>query len=183
MKKVFLVALLFAASVVAAEFGIDKSHSRVGFSIKHMGISNTQGNFKMYDAKIVYDEKTKEFKGMEATIDVASVNTENETRDGHLMGADFFDAKQFPKITFMMNSFDKKKGIIMGVLTMKGVSRDVKLEVEDVATMKAKDGSLKIGFNMETKINRKDFGIAKDKPSAMLGEMVKISIDIEASAK
>jgi len=96
--KLSALAALSAGIVSAAEYKIDAFHSNVGFVAKHLTISKVNGNFKSYDAVVDYDKATNELKTLTADIDVTSINTQNEKRDKHLVGDDFFDAAKFPKI-------------------------------------------------------------------------------------
>ena len=105
--KFSLVAALAASFANAAVYEIDPAHSSVGFKIKHLSISKVSGNFGKFNAVIDYDKNAKELKALEATIETASVNTQNDKRDEHLRSADFFDAAKFDKITYKMVKFEK----------------------------------------------------------------------------
>ena len=97
--KFSLAAALAASFANATVYEADAVHSNVGFKIKHLSISKVSGNFGKFDAVIDYDKDAKELKALEATIQTASINTQNEKRDAHLQGANFFDAAKFDKIT------------------------------------------------------------------------------------
>lgn len=181
ISRIAASMILSAGFLSAAQYDLDKSHTNVGFTIKHMMITNVHGNFKAYDAEIDFDEKTKTFKKFEADIEVASINTDNEKRDAHLRNDDFFAVDKFPQITFEMTSYkaDGDEGEMKGNLTIKGITKPVKFKIDDIASM-----GKKIGFSMEGKINRSDFGLIWNKTldlgGVAVGEEVKLKIDVEA---
>lgn len=184
MKKVFLssLATLFLLSAVnAAEFEIDKTHSNVNFKIKHFGINNVSGSFTDFGGVIDFDNNT--INKMSATIKTASVDTNNEKRDEHLRSADFFDVAKFSDMKFQMKEF-KKDGDVIGDLTLNGVTKSVKLEYEFGGKTAGTNGKERIGFSLEGKIKRSDFNFANGfANNAVLGDEVKISIEVQAVAK
>lgn len=190
MKKILLSSLLavslLSTGLFAKEYTLDKAHTDIGFKIKHLQISNVKGNFKDYSAVIDFDPKSAEFKKLEATIKVASVNTENETRDNHLRQDDFFKAKKYPNMTFTMKKYEKisnEKGKMIGTLTLAGVSKDISLETEIGGFAKGKDGKEKVGFSLSGKIKRSDFKFAPNTSTLTLGDEVKLDIEAEANEK
>ena len=187
MKKLVfisaLVASVFALNLTAKEYTIDKSHSNVGFKIKHLSISNVSGNFKDYSAVIDYENG--ELKKLEAKIKVSSINTENKGRDDHLQQDDFFKAKKHPEITFVMKSFKKagkNKGKISGTLSIAGVAKDIVLDAEIGGTAEQR-GVEKLGFSLNGKIKRSDFNFAPSSSTASLGDEITLNVEIEAEAK
>lgn len=184
LTKITGSLVLATALLGAAEYKVDNAHSNVGFTVKHMMITNVHGNFKTYDAMIDFDEKNRTFKNLKATIDTASIYTGIEKRDDHLRSDDFFASDKFPKMTFEMTSYkaDGDDGKMTGNLTIRGVTKKVTLEVEDIAIL-----GDKIGFSMEGKINRTDFGLKWNKAIELGGvavaEEVKIKVDVEAQRK
>lgn len=186
MKKILLS--LVAGSFLmcnASEFSIDKAHSSVNFNIKHMMISKATGVFKSFDATIDYDEKENKFLVLNASVDVNSVDTNNATRDNHIKAEDFLNSKNNPNMTFVMTKYEKKdndEGKMYGTLTINGVSKDVVFDVDINGIVTIKDKT-KLGFEMETKINRLDFNIAKTTGDNMLSEIVNIKIYVEADKK
>ncbi|EAI3516710.1 TPA: polyisoprenoid-binding protein [Campylobacter coli] len=190
MKKILLSSLvavsLLSTGLFAKEYTLDKTHTDIGFKIKHLQISNVKGNFQDYDAVIDFDPASFEFKKLEATIKVASVNTDNKTRDNHLQQNDFFKAKQFPNMTFVMKKYEKidnEKGKMTGTLTIAGVSKEVVLDTEIGGTAKGKDGKEKVGFSLNTKIKRSDFNFAPSTSTITVGDDIYLSIEVEANAK
>jgi polyisoprenoid-binding protein YceI len=95
--KLGLVLILTASTLFGGTYNIDKSHSNVGFKVKHMMITNVYGKFDKFNGSFEYDAKTKKLTSLTGTIDVTSINTENTRRDNHLKSEDFFDAKKYPK--------------------------------------------------------------------------------------
>lgn len=182
MKKT-LLALLFAGSTLfAGTYQVDASHSKVGFKIKHLSISNVYGSFDKFDANIVYDETTKKLTKLDAKIDVNSINTQNEDRDAHLKESDYFHMKKYPKMAFEL--VEIKDDVLVANLTIKGVTKKVEFDYENNGIVNDPWGNTKLGFSLEAKINRVDFGLKANKildsGSLLLGEKVKITADIEA---
>ncbi|TQR30607.1 protein yceI precursor [Campylobacter sp. MIT 99-7217] len=189
MKKILasslVVASLFATSLSATEFTLDKTHTNVGFKIKHLQISNVSGNFKDYEGLIDFDEASKSFNKIQATIKVASVDTDNQTRDNHLQQDDFFKAKKYPDMTFVMKSYKKvsdTEGKVTGTLTIAGVKKDITLDAE-IGGIGEQRGTKKLGFSLSGMIKRSDFKFAKDTSTITLSDEIKLQIDIEANAK
>ena len=182
--KLTIASLLTSSALFAGTYNIDVSHSNVGFTVKHMMITNVKGEFKTYDAQIDFDEATKSFKTFSANVNTASVDTGIEKRDEHLRSDDFFASEKFPKMTFVMKSYqaDGNEGKMKGNLTIRGISKPVILKVEDLALM-----GNKVGFALEGKINRTDFDLKWNKAIELGGvavsEEVKIKVDVEAAIK
>lgn len=176
------VAFLFVFSIAhAKEFVIDTAHTNVGFSIKHLMISNVKGNFETYTGDIDFDPASKTFKTLTAKIDAASINTDNAKRDEHLRSADFFDVAKFKTIEFAMTGMKDSK--MMGNLTIHGITKEVVLDTT-LHGMIDFQGKKRIGFTLEGKINRKDFGLSWNKVlesgGLVVDETVRLVIDIEA---
>lgn len=187
LQKSLLSVVLSSGLCFASPFALDLSHSEVGFSVKHLMISNVKGKFGIFDAKIDFDTKTKTFKSLSAVIEADSINTDNEKRDGHLKNADFFNVEKFDEIKFDMTSYDKKsddEGVMKGNLTMHGVTKPITLDVEIGGVGKGFKGETRIGFTLEGKIDRKDFGLKWNKTletgGVVVGDKVKLNIEVEA---
>jgi len=182
MKKLILTFLLTCGILFANEYVLDTAHSNVGFSIKHLMISNVNGNFKSFDAELEFDEKTKTITKLEATIDTNSVDTGIEKRDEHLKSSDFFDVQQFPNIQFTMTSIDEE--YLTGNLSMHGITKEIKLKYTIHGVIKDMQGNLRVGFTLKGDIKREDFGLTWNKMlesgGFVVGDDVKIVIDIEA---
>lgn len=179
--KLGLASIVAAGALFAGTYNIDKSHSHVGFKVKHMMISNVKGSFDTFSGSFEYDEKSKTLKSLKGDIDASSINTANEKRDGHLKSPDLFDVAKYPAITFTL---DKIKGdYAYGKLTMHGVTKDVKLDFENNGMVKDPWGNTRVGLALSGKINRKDYGISWNKVleagGVAVGESVKLDIELE----
>jgi polyisoprenoid-binding protein YceI len=173
-------------SSTAAKYTLDASHSSATFSVRHLMISNVRGEFQKLSGSAVYDPSKPAATKLEATIEVASINTREPQRDAHLKSADFFDAEKFPTITFVSKrATPKGDGLeVVGDLTIHGTTREVALEVSDI-TPEHKDpwGNLRIGATASTKIKRSDFGMtwnaALEAGGVLVGDEVKIHLEVE----
>jgi polyisoprenoid-binding protein YceI len=167
MKKVtllFAFVLAMSLSVIAQKtsWQIDPAHSKIGFTVSHLVISEVEGQFKKVDAKLVSTNPDFTDSQIEFSADVNSIDTENEDRDKHLKSADFFDAAKHDKIKFVSKSFKKVSGNnykLTGDLTIKGVTKPVVLDVVYGGTAKDPYGNTKAGFKVTGKVNRKDYGL------------------------
>ena len=193
MKKLLITAAisLYMISVNAqVNWKVDGSHSKLGFSVTHLMVSETEGKFKVYEGS-VNSKSEMDFTDakIEFTADVASINTEDDKRDGHLKSADFFDAAKYPKITFKSISMkqsgkSKTTYILTGDLTMHGVTKKVTLTAVGASkVMKDPYGNIKNGFKVTGTLNRKDFGLtwnmALESGGVIVSDEVKIDINIE----
>jgi len=163
---------------------LDPTHSEVTFSVKHLAISKVRGSFERFTATIVTDEDPTK-STVEASIEVASVNTNQKDRDNHLRTNDFFKADEFPNITFVSTSV-KRDGddiTIVGELTLRGVSKSVTLAGEFGGIVIDGYGQSKAGFSASTKINRHDFGVswnaALEAGGFTLGDDVTINFELQ----
>jgi polyisoprenoid-binding protein YceI len=169
-------------------YQIDSAHSAAHFSVRHMMISNVRGDFTKVSGTLLLDADNPANSAVEALIDAASINTREAPRDAHLKSADFFDVEKYPEMAFRSKSVEAAGDgelRVKGDLTIHGVTREVTLNVEG-PTPEAKDpwGNQRIGATATTKINRKDFGlvwnVALEAGGVLVGEDIKISIDLEA---
>src|SRR5450759_54846 len=178
---------LAGAAFSQTVYDIDAAHSAARFSVRHMMVSNVRGEFAKLSGSVVYDPAKPDATTIDATIDAASINNNNEKRDAHLKSPDFFDAAKFPTLTFKSKRAWKADGVLQveDSLTMHGVTRDVVLLMEG-PTPEQKDpaGNTRIGATATTKVNRKDYGLAWNKVlesgGVVVGEEVAITIDVEA---
>jgi polyisoprenoid-binding protein YceI len=174
---VALPAFAFAADT----WNLDPAHSQASFTVKHLMISTVRGEFAKTTGKLVLDEADITKSTVEATIDVASVNTREEKRDADLKSPNFFDVAKFPTLTFKSTKVVKHgDGLkVTGDLTMHGVTKPVVLDV--IGPTKAiKDpwGLSRRGVSATTTVNRKDFGVNYG-PDAVVSDLVNITIDAE----
>ena len=169
------------------KWAIDPVHSEIAFKVKHLMISNVKGSFKEFDATVYTTGDDFSTAEIEFSLKPASVQTGNPDRDGHLMSADFFDVANHDLITFKsdsLKSVDEDGNYeLAGAMTIKGVTRDLKLEVEFGGIMQDPWGNSKAGFTLNGKINRKDWGLtwnaALEAGGVLVGEEVKINCDVE----
>ncbi|GAB3967499.1 YceI family protein [Spirosoma terrae] len=152
-------------TTTATNWVIDPSHSEVQFKVKHLMVSTVTGLFSQYEGNI--ETQGDDFDGAKITFsaDIASITTGNEQRDGHLKSADFFDAEQFPKLTFTSTEFKKTSDdeyTLVGDLTLRGVTKSVKLKAEYGGQMQDFYGQTKAGFEVAGTIKRKEFGLSWD---------------------
>jgi len=165
---------------------VDQSHSHIGFEVKHMMVSKVKGAFDSYKANVEAADLT-DLTGANISFkfDVASINTRNEDRDNHLKSADFFDADQFPAITFESTSITKSGDSfdITGNLTIKDITKEVTFETEFNGKGTNPWGVAVYGFEAETKINREEFGLtwnaALETGGVLVGKDVKIKVELE----
>jgi polyisoprenoid-binding protein YceI len=182
-----LAAAILAPSSNSPTWKIDPAHSEADFAIKHMAISTVHGNFRGVSGSVHFDPNDITAASVEADIDVKTVNTGVDARDGHLRGPDFFDTEKYPTMTFKSSSVKKTADgyDVYGDLTMHGVTRPVtlKLEAPGKPQMDPK-GAAHCGFTATATINRKDFGLLYAQKTtggdAMLGDDIKIELNIEA---
>ncbi len=191
MKKIssILAGALMLASVgvnAQSKWTVDGSHSNVKFSVSHLVISEVEGSFTKFDGTI--DAPGADFNNAQInfTVDVNSVNTDNEGRDKHLKGDDFFNAEKFPKMTFKSTSFKKGKGnnyTLEGNLTIRDITKKVKFDVTYGGTMVDPWGNTKAGFKTTAKISRKEFGLLWSKVTeaggAVVGDEVTMILKLE----
>jgi polyisoprenoid-binding protein YceI len=166
--------------IVAGVWTIDASHSEVGFTVRHL-MSKVRGQFEKFEGKITTGATLTDTKA-EATIDLNSVNTRDEQRDGHLRSGDFFDTENSGPMTFTSLSFTGETAT--GNLTIKGVTKAVELDVEFLGIANDPWGNQRIGFEANAEISRKDFGIDFNIPldggKLLVGDVVKIHLAVEA---
>jgi polyisoprenoid-binding protein YceI len=145
------------------KWGIDPSHSEIGFRVKHLMVANVRGNFKEFEASIYTTGEDFMTAEIDLSINPASINTGDANRDGHLKGEDFFDAENFKTISFIANTYESVDHDgsyeLYGDLTIKGVTKRVKLDVEFGGVVKDPWGNEKAVFSINGKINRKDWGL------------------------
>jgi polyisoprenoid-binding protein YceI len=163
---------------------MDPSHSEILFKVKHLMITNVKGEFKKFQAEIEGEDFTK--APINLTIDASSIFTNEENRDNHLKSADFFEVENYKSITFKgtsLKKIDESNYELNGLLTIKGVSKEVTLQVEFGGINKDPWGNEKAGFSIEGKINRKDWGLnwnaALEAGGVLVSEEVKIVADVQ----
>ncbi|ESU23254.1 hypothetical protein FEDK69T_14080 [Flavobacterium enshiense DK69] len=172
--------------MATTKWTIDPTHSEIGFKVKHMMFTNVSGKFLTYDANIITEGDDFTKSTIEFSADINSVDTRNADRDNHLKSPDFFDAENHPTMTFKTSSFTKASGEnyeIAGDLSLRGITKFVKLPVEFSGLMTDPWGNTKAGFTINGKINRKDWGLnwnsALEAGGVLVGEEVKLEIELQ----
>ncbi len=167
-------------------WSIDKSHSSIGFKIKHMMFTNVKGNFNDYEATIQIPNDNFEESSLKFVAQAASINTNNADRDNHLKSADFFDVEQYPTLEFKSTKIEKKSQshyTIEGTLSMHGVENSVKLNAEYSGIIVDPWGNNKIALALNGKINRKDWNLnwnsALEAGGLLVGEEVNFDIETQ----
>lgn len=169
---------------MATTWQLDPTHSELGFKVKHLMITNIKGEFRNFSAEIDGEDFSK--AAISAMIDTSSIFTNEDNRDAHLKNADFFDVDNHKEMTFKGSSIakiDDENFELTGMLSIKGISKEIKLGVEYGGTSTDPWGNEKMGFSINGKINRSDYGLNFNAPletgGFLLGEEVKISADLQ----
>lgn len=194
MKKVNLLAalLIFTTTAISAQtnWGLDKSHSKVGFTVSHLVITDVDGFFKEYDAKVTTKGDDFSTAAVEFTINTGSIFTDNEGRDKHLRSDDFFNAEKFPKMTFKSKAMKKvsdNKYKLVGDFTIRDVTKEVELDVKYNGMVKDPWGNTKAGFKVTGEINRFDYNLkwntAIETGALVVGKDVELIIDLQLVKK
>jgi len=188
ISAVFAAILLLTVQPAMAQptWTIDASHSAAQFQVKHLMISNVRGDFGKMSGKVTFDGKNYSSVKAEAVIEVASINTREPKRDEHLRSADFFDAATHPTITFKskrVEAVSRNKFNLVGNLTMRGVTKEIILNVEATPVVKGMSGETRIGAQATTRLNRQDYGVnwnrTLDAGGVVVGNEVQITLDLE----
>jgi polyisoprenoid-binding protein YceI len=168
------------------KWNLDTAHSEVTFRVKHMMITNVSGNFKEFTADVTTEGDDFTKADLNFSAKAASVNTNSEQRDTHLRSAEFFDAEKYPEVKFKGTKFESIGGSdykLTGDLSMKGVTKSIKLDVEFGGIQKDPWGQTKAGFTITGKINRKDWGLnwnaALEAGGVMVSDEVRIHCEIQ----
>ncbi|MCT1357969.1 MULTISPECIES: YceI family protein [Rothia] len=173
--------------LTAGTWTLDPAHSEVAFTVRHAGISKVRGIFEQTEAELHAGE-TAQDSSVRATVQIASINTKNEGRDGHVKGPEFFDAENHPQMVFESTEItaDGEDLTLVGNLTIKGETRPVTFTGEFGGVAVDPFGTTRAGFSASTTISRKDFGItwnaALEAGGVMVSDKVKIEIDAEFTA-
>ena len=172
--------------MATVKWALDPNHSEIQFKVKHMMISTVSGEFAKFEADLETEEEDFATAKVRFSADVASINTKNEQRDGHLKSPDFFDAENHPVLIFEGAGLQHKSGdnyLLKGNLTLKGETKPVELEVEFAGAIKDPYGYTRAGFEVSGKINRKDFGLSwsalTETGGLVVGDEVRLYANIE----
>lgn len=165
---------------------IDPTHSEIQFKVKHLVISTVTGSFKSFEGAIETEGDTFENADASFSADIDSITTNNEDRDNHLKSDDFFNAETYPQLTFTSNSFEKKDDdtySVTGDLTIRDVTKEVKLNVIHGGTVEDPYGNTKAGFEITGSINRKEFGLTwsavTEAGNVVVGDVIKLHLNVQ----
>ena len=187
MKKLIIslsVAFALVSFVVleAGSWSLDAGHSRLGFTVKHMGVSETVGQFDKFDVKITTPNADFSGATIELSAETKTINTYLSMRDDHLRSADFFDVEKYPSITFKSISVKKAKGnkyVITGNFTMHGVTKTIVLAGIHSGTTKNKAGNDLAGLKITGMVKRSEFGVGASMPNSVVADEVYLNADLE----
>lgn len=175
-----------AVDDITGDYTIDPSHSRLGFSARHAMVTTVRGAFPSFEGTAHIDAANPAASSVHLSIDVASVETGSADRDGHLTSADFFDVEKFPKMTFTSTKVERDGAdwAITGDLTIKSTTRPVTIVFEAAGSAVDPFGNLRVGFEGETTVNRKDWDLtwnaALETGGVLVSEKIKLSFDVSA---
>ena len=188
------IALVFLFTAVEAQAGdvkwsLAKGHSYIGFSVRHLGITNVRGEFKEYDSEIYADPRTGKVSSLEATVKADSIDTGIAGRDGHLKSDDFFNTAEYPSIKVKTKSIKWKGNEVTAKadLTIRDITKEVTFTGNLIGTQKVNFGDgdqLRAGYELSAVINRQEFGLKFNRMAegaAVVADNVKIVIEVEAS--
>lgn len=168
-------------SIAKTKWAIDPTHSEVGFKVKHMMISTVKGHFDNFEVEVESEEDDFKNAQINVKVDVNSINTKNADRDGHLKSPDFFNAAEYPNLTFRSTSFDGST--LKGELSIRDVTKEVELDVDYNGVAEDPYGNTKAGFEISGEINRKDFGLSwsaiTEAGNIVVSDTVKLVIDAQ----
>jgi polyisoprenoid-binding protein YceI len=181
MKKLnvlFLALSITGSSFAQANWSLDKGHSKIGFTVTHHMISEVDGYFKTFNAKLTSSKEDFSDAVFELTAETNTINSENEMRDKDLRSPGFFDVEKFPSLSFKSSSFKKVSGnkySLTGDLTIKGVTKSIIMEVTLMGPEPhPRTKKPAIGIKATCKINRKDFAVGADLPEIMVSNEVEL---------
>lgn len=174
-------------STTRQKWVIDPTHSAIEFKIRHLMVSNVKGSFSEFDASIYTTNDDFMSAEVDCFVNVSSINTGNSDRDKHLTGPDFFDVEKFPQISFRADSVENVDNDgsyeLWGNITIRDVTKKIKLNVEFGGIQKDPWGNEKAGFTINGKLNRADFGLTWNAPleagGVLLSDEVKIAVELE----
>ncbi|MBC7388052.1 MAG: YceI family protein [Opitutaceae bacterium] len=185
MKKIIVSALTLLAgfSALAQTYTLDKTHAKLNFIITHLMISDVDGSFKDFSVKLTSTKEDLSDAVVDLTAAINSIDTDNDQRDTHLKGPDYFDAAKFPTLTFKSKSMKKvgdKKYKLAGDVTIHGVTKPLELDVVyNGSAIHPYTKKTVVGFKITGLIKRSDFGVGASTPSAVLSDEVPIVANVE----
>jgi polyisoprenoid-binding protein YceI len=168
------------------QYSIDTAHSEIGFSVRHMMFAKVRGQFKSWSATLVYDAAAPARSSVKVELDAASIDTREEKRDAHLRSEDFFAAEKFPKLVFQSKRIETAgsgRYRLIGDLTIRDVTREIALDVEQTGAGKDPWGNQRLGFAAKTTIARSEWGLKWNQALETGGVLVSDKVEIEVEAQ
>lgn len=191
MMRVGLVAVMglsltAAGRVDPVRFDIDPSHSYVGFTVRHLGVSNVKGKFTRFSGHIMLNESDVTRSTVSVTIETGSIDTSNERRDNHLRSGDFFEAETYPNLTFVSSGIEETADglVLVGNLTIRDVTKEVRIPFELAGPVTTESGRKRMGAEGTLRVNRFDYGLQWNRLQEavqVVGDEVRIELNIEAN--
>ena len=191
MMRVGLVAVMglsltAAGRVDPVRFDIDPTHSYVGFTVRHLGVSNVKGKFTRFSGHIMLNESDITQSTVNVTIETGSVDTSNERRDNHLRSGDFFEAETYPNLTFISSGIEETADglVLVGNLTIRDVTKEVRIPFELAGPVTLESGRKRMGAEGMLRVNRFDYGLQWNRLQEavqVVGDEVRIELNIEAN--
>jgi len=173
-------------TVTSTKWAIDPTHSELTFRVKHLMITNVKGEFRKFDVNVESNGSDFSNSKVSVKVDAASIDTNNPDRDAHLRSADFFDVENHKELTFEsteLNKLDEDNYQLKGILSMKGINKEVVLDVDFGGFIKDLYGNEKAGFSISGKFNRKDWGLnwnaALETGGLMVSEEVRLNAEVQ----
>lgn len=179
------LSLTAGAPLEVERYEFDKSHTNIGFVVRHLAVTNVRGKFNDFDGEILLDQKDIRKSSVRVRIDAKSIDTENERRDNHLRSGDFLEAEKFPNLTFVSKRIEKKgkQLIAHGDLTIRDVTRAVSIPFTVSGPVNVGRGQKKLGVEGSLTINRFDYGLKYNKFTEavqVVAPEVRIELQVEA---
>lgn len=167
-------------------FDIDQSHSYVGFTVRHLGVSNVKGKFTRFSGHVLLNETDMTKSEVNVTIEAGSIDTSNERRDNHLRSADFFEAEAFPNLTFESTGIESTDDglVLVGNLTIRDITKEVRIPFEIAGPVTTESGRKRLGAEGMLRVNRFDYGLQWNRLQEavqVVGDEVRIELNIEAN--
>lgn len=193
MKRVSAAAVLFSTLALSASapldadrYALDASHTHIGFSVRHLGVSNVKGKFNKFEGEIILDESDITKSAVRVTIDAASIDTNNDRRDNDLRSENFFEVAKFPTAAFVSKRVEKKGAELQvtGDLTIRDVTREVVIPFTLSGPLKSANGQKRLGAEGSLVINRFDYGLKWNRMTeavAVVAPEVRIELSVEAA--
>ncbi|HEY1695377.1 MAG TPA: YceI family protein [Polyangiaceae bacterium] len=169
-----------------ATYDVDRTHSEISFTVRHMVFAKVRGQFKDWEAKLTYDPVDPSKSSLRVEVATASIDTREAKRDEHLRSGDFFESEKYPSMVFVSKRVQPAgagKYTVLGDLTLHGVTKEISLEVEETGRGKDPWGNSRLGFSAKGALNRSDFGLKWNQALETGGMLVSDKVEIEVETQ